>query len=254
MSLPEVIFSAGSGSDRYYPGYLYFNWADLEGATTPLFVGASCATGDFAASENPAIGIPLSEKLLASDIWGPIAWVGPTAGTWQDGNEEVAQRVASELFTSTSRPMAESWLEAIRAVISENLGGALDRIAQTARSYVFLGDPLSRLKHSAATPTDVVDDSDRIASLRLVQNSPNPFNPMTRITFGTTRHGRVSLRVYDVRGQLVRTLVDRDLPPGLHEAEWRGEDACGKPVVSGVYLYRLVAEGSSVTRKLTLVK
>ena len=88
----------------------------------------------------------------------------------------------------------------------------------------------------------------------LEQNVPNPFNPTTTISFGLARGGVVSLRVYDVAGKLVRTLVDGARPAGHHQEEWDGRDGKGTAVSSGVYFYRLTTPGFDETRKMVLLK
>jgi hypothetical protein len=86
-------------------------------------------------------------------------------------------------------------------------------------------------------------------------NVPNPFNPVTTIEFDLARDGHVSLRVYDVAGRLVRTLVDEKLATGAgHEAAWNGLDDAGSRVSSGVYFYRLVTADAAETRKMVLMK
>jgi hypothetical protein len=92
------------------------------------------------------------------------------------------------------------------------------------------------------------------ARTALHPNVPNPFNPTTTIRFDLSRPGRVSLRLYDVAGRLVRTLVDADMPPGRHAVTWSGLDESGGPVSSGVYFYRLVAANTDMTRKMVLMK
>lgn len=88
----------------------------------------------------------------------------------------------------------------------------------------------------------------------LRQNTPNPFNPATTISFYLARPGPVTLTVYDVTGALVTTLVARSLGEGSHEVDWSGTDARGRRVGSGVYFYRLETRGETLTRKLTLLK
>ncbi len=83
----------------------------------------------------------------------------------------------------------------------------------------------------------------------LSQNYPNPFNPTTNISYRISDVGFVSLKVYDVLGRLVKTLVDKVEMPGDHEVQL---DASGLP--SGVYFYRLQAGNYSQSRKLLLVK
>jgi len=90
--------------------------------------------------------------------------------------------------------------------------------------------------------------------LKLHQNQPNPFNPMTTIRFDVPVGGRVRLEVYDVRGKLVRSLVDADLPLGSHEAVWDGKDASGRAMASGSYFARLHAGGKQLIMRMALVR
>ncbi len=96
---------------------------------------------------------------------------------------------------------------------------------------------------------------------RLGQNYPNPFNPVTLIPYavgGAASGGPaqgVTLRIYDIAGRLVSTLVDEQKAPGIYEAQWHGTSSAGTAVASGVYFYRLTIGGKSVeTRKLVLLK
>lgn len=89
----------------------------------------------------------------------------------------------------------------------------------------------------------------------LLGNHPNPFNPMTEIRFtvgATAAHAR--LRVYDMRGRLVRTLLDEVVAPGVATAVWRGRDDRGENVASGLYFFNLVVGDEVFTRKMTLLK
>lgn len=89
----------------------------------------------------------------------------------------------------------------------------------------------------------------------LFQNFPNPFNPRTTIRYQIVEDGaRVSLRVYDVRGRLVRTLVDDAQSAGVRTIEWDGTNDAGAKVASGIYLYRLTAPGFREVRKMILLK
>ncbi len=92
------------------------------------------------------------------------------------------------------------------------------------------------------------------ASFTLYPNYPNPFNPATTIRFDLNRSAKVSLKIYNVLGQEVRTLVSGQMPPGVHSVTWDGKDQRGQNVSSGVYLYRLETGGFSKTLKLTLLK
>lgn len=88
----------------------------------------------------------------------------------------------------------------------------------------------------------------------LAAAAPNPFNPATELKFTLATAGRASLRIYDQRGRLVRTLVDEALAPGAHRATWDGRDGAGRTAAAGVYLAELRAGEVRQMRKLTLVK
>jgi hypothetical protein len=105
-------------------------------------------------------------------------------------------------------------------------------------------------------PPPIVDAGDaRVLRNRLAQNVPNPFNPSTVIEFTVKERAPVTLRVYNVRGQLVKTLVNDTRAPGItHRVEWNGRNDAGQEVASGVYFYRLVTKGFTKTRKMVVLK
>ncbi|UCG51503.1 MAG: choice-of-anchor D domain-containing protein [Candidatus Latescibacterota bacterium] len=88
----------------------------------------------------------------------------------------------------------------------------------------------------------------------LYQNHPNPFNPVTTIRYELPERSHVRLAVYNVRGELVRVLVDRSRPAGRFEAHWNGSNSNGEPVASGVYFYKLTTKGFTQTKKMVLLK
>jgi Tol biopolymer transport system component len=90
-----------------------------------------------------------------------------------------------------------------------------------------------------------VNDTSLAAAVRLEQNSPNPFNPVTRIKFATSKQGNVALRVYNVRGELVKTIADQRFEAGMHQVTWDGRDSGGSHVASGVYYAKVSADGGS---------
>ena len=102
-----------------------------------------------------------------------------------------------------------------------------------------------------STATSVAPDAARLA---LGQNVPNPFNPATTIAFSLPRSGPVRLQVFDVRGRLVRTLLDETRDAGAHRVVWDGTDDQGVQAASGIYLYRMAADGQVLQNKMTLVK
>jgi len=110
-------------------------------------------------------------------------------------------------------------------------------------------------------PEDPEDPEEMPGAFRLGQNYPNPFNSTTTIPF--TVHGkqktvnspvRTTLKVYNIRGQLVRVLVDQEKFPGNYEVLWDGKNKHGNSVSSGVYFYQLKVGDITETKKLVLLK
>ena len=88
----------------------------------------------------------------------------------------------------------------------------------------------------------------------LYQNSPNPFNPETRINFDLKSDVQVSLEIYNMKGQKVKQLVNDQLSARQHSVVWDGEDSNNKRVSSGIYLYRLQTPTKILTKKMLLLK
>ena len=109
----------------------------------------------------------------------------------------------------------------------------------------------------STTPSGVMEKpgnlgGDNIYSLE--QNTPNPFKQLTIINYQLTRPGLATLKVYNVQGQLVKTLVNGTQPAGRHQAQWNGRDEGGRIISSGIYFARLEAEGRTITRTLQYIK
>ncbi len=102
--------------------------------------------------------------------------------------------------------------------------------------------------------TEIEDELAVLTAPRLDPVTPNPFNPMTTISYALPADGPVRLAVYDLSGRLVTVLADGESEAGPHVATWHGTDARGNEVGSGVYFLRLEAEGKAATRKMVLVK
>ena len=88
------------------------------------------------------------------------------------------------------------------------------------------------------------------SKLALHSSAPNPFRGTTQIRFDLPRPGKVSLRIFDVTGRLVRTLVDGEEPAGYRAVQWNGLDESGKRASAGVYFYSLQAEDRTFQKKM----
>ena len=91
-------------------------------------------------------------------------------------------------------------------------------------------------------------------NLGLYQNYPNPFNPQTTIHYNLPNSSQVFLRIYDIHGKKVITLVDERQTSGEKSVQWNGRDWSGQPVSSGVYIYRLQADNFLRSRKMMLLR
>jgi hypothetical protein len=92
------------------------------------------------------------------------------------------------------------------------------------------------------------------SGLRLLQNHPNPFNPMTTIVFTLPESMHVRLSVFDVGGTAIKTLLDGPMAGGFREVSWDGTDAHGNRVGSGIYFYRLTAGAKTISRKMVILR
>ena len=88
----------------------------------------------------------------------------------------------------------------------------------------------------------------------LYQNYPNPFNPRTTISFDLPEPGQVTLTIFNITGELVRTLIDKQLTAGVYKINWDGKNSQKLPLASGVYFYRLAAAKFSSVKKLIFLK
>ncbi len=88
----------------------------------------------------------------------------------------------------------------------------------------------------------------------LKQNYPNPFNPDTNIEFGLPQSGKVTLKIYNILGQEIRTLVNGDFEAGVHRVRWDARNQFGIHAASGIYIYRIQAGSFNEIRKMILIK
>jgi hypothetical protein len=112
------------------------------------------------------------------------------------------------------------------------------------RAYAHYGSVTGIAEVIELQPTEV----------RLEHNYPNPFNPSTTIQYSVASQGRIRLRVFDLVGREVSTLVDNVIAPGYYTVTWNGADGAGNPLPSGVYYYRLESSTGQLTRRMVLLK
>ncbi|MFH2054126.1 MAG: right-handed parallel beta-helix repeat-containing protein [bacterium] len=165
--------------------------------------------------------------------------------------------------------------EQMDATFLKNIGTELDvsvALLGTGKGFIGSGDLFTVSAESAIAFEDLAikarGTDNRELKVELVEatdtalprvfslnaNYPNPFNPMTKISFSLPESQSVRLMVYGVDGRLVKTLLSERRGAGQHEVVWMGRDDAGQQVASGVYFYRLDAGPYSQVRKMTLMK
>jgi len=133
---------------------------------------------------------------------------------------------------------------------------------ETAKSISVRLHPLGRfsgtvwmdLLEVTKVPVGVTQKDFQPASYNLFQNYPNPFNPSTVISYSIPKSSNVTLKIYDVLGREVKTLVSTEQVNGLHSIQWNGDNNYGSRVSSGIYLYRIEAGDFIQTKKMLLIK
>jgi sugar lactone lactonase YvrE len=126
-------------------------------------------------------------------------------------------------------------------------------IGLDALGNVFIADTFNhRIRVVVNQPTPV--GATPTGGVSLYANHPNPFSPSTTIEYSAEKATPVSLRVYNVEGKLVRTLVDGERRAGTRAVSWDGRDDSGRAVSSGVYFYRIDSGRVSQTRRMVLLK
>jgi glucose/arabinose dehydrogenase len=148
-------------------------------------------------------------------------------------------------------------------LLDTNLNIASFGIDRNLELYICAFD--GRIYRFRPTATAVDDSGNIPKSAQLAQNYPNPFgndavsratgNPATTIEYALAQNAPVELRIYNLRGQLVRTLVNREQNAGKQIMRWDGRDDAGQTLPSGTYLYQLkIGSELAATRRLMLVK
>lgn len=230
-----IYFAAGG--PYFYPPFSYsgaIQWYQMLRGFPPTPQGPP----DPPRHINPATGQPTSFWLSGD----------PVAGTgWRDGTLN-APGDRQIVLSSGPFSLAVGDSQEIVVALVAGLGGSNINSITVLRSNVTFAqtfhDSLSGLL------TSVDGDLPELPGLFLLHpNYPNPFNPSTRISYQIPRASFVILKVYDVLGREVATLVNQELNPGIYEVSW---NAVGFP--SGVYFCRLAAGDYVETRKLVLLK
>lgn len=129
-----------------------------------------------------------------------------------------------------------------------------DSIENVARRDSFLLRADALILEQAGNVVSVEDPTLVPVEYSLSQNFPNPFNPTTQIRFTLPKISNVSLKIYDILGREVATLLQGEQPAGVYTLEWNGRNSANSKVASGIYIYRLVAGKFVQSKKMMMLK
>jgi len=257
----KELIEDGDDTLGFYTDWLAVEY--LENSVGPVLVDSLPGLQDFAGGfdfmtydDRQCILRGACPELLYFDV------IQPNPGV--DGAELVAEYVKADL---TTRPAGVAYTDT-SGYQAVTLGFGME----------FMSDALLPTGHYASGASDRVDLMANIMEYfqkaptgpgtgtpdastfvnRLAQARPNPFNPRTTIAYSIAGPGHVTLRVYDLAGRVVRTLVNRDVEPGEHKVVWDGTTDTGRRAASAVYFAKMEIAGDSgafrAARKLVLLK
>ena len=149
--------------------------------------------------------------------------------------------------------MAYSYLRLVETNARE-LPRRAQRTPRTFESYLEILDEINEMIFEyidRMDPRDIPSEDDGIV---IISAHPNPFNPITTISFTLPTTIQVTLNVYNIRGQRVKTLVNDTLNSGYHSVVWSGLNDSGHTVSSGIYFYRITAGEFTATRRIVMLK
>jgi hypothetical protein len=220
--------------------------------------------------DHKTIGLPISPLVIGSTGGAFDNPTGPDTLTSYGGCNkinkfDVLQQTGASVVQSTydGNPLWPSSL----SQTTPNSAASTATVLLEGFGFHYIRDDAARgvpdrvihMQHAIEFLGNVVDDPTGVDPMgytySLSQNYPNPFNPTTSISYTVKNHTNVSLKVYNVAGQLTRTLVNDMKTPGqVHTATWDGRNDAGQSVSSGVYFYKLVAGDFVQTKKMVLLK
>jgi hypothetical protein len=248
----HLVYACGTRSNmislvQFFDKYYEFSVDQLaQNYCYPIVLGTCCGLGDH-------VYDPLGyDDDLVTDFQktpgkGSVAWLAFTENSQQWLDYVIAREFVERIDMDGTKSLGQIWLEVVQDV-SDQYPEALPFI----QMWSLFGDPTLCMTWTDV-PVDVDDEAER-SEMSMTPAYPNPFSATCSVSYSTRSAGLVELRIYDVSGRLVRTIVESDVPPGAHAAQWDGCDEQGHRAASGVYFCGLKTPEGSVTRKLVVLR
>ena len=242
------IFAYG---DTTYAYRYYNNDNTWSTADSVLVTAPDSATGDFSLEVGGSIsghvygegGVPLSDAAVIAHCFFDLWPVYKFTETSADGSYKIGGLHTGKYPVMALIECDQMWYN------NKPIWSTPDSVLVT------MPDNTPNINFNFPTAVEDEDEiTQRPSEFELHQNYPNPFNPGTQIEYTLKKTGHVTLHIYNVLGEKVKTLLDQDQPAGFYQINWDGKNDNGKPVSSGIYLYKLEVNGFSEARKMLLLK
>lgn len=240
---PDFTFTANNG--------ITYKLSDLRGKVVYLFFfGSTCSTcRQNGPSTQTNIVDPIQNDsrfiALGIDTWnGSLSAVQTFAG--QTGIKYPLLLNGSSVLTSYATTYDRSLVVDAQGILrykgTTNVANDQTTVKNTINTHL-------------ATATSNENAPSRPEKAQLLQNYPNPFNPQTTIPFFLNRSGFVSISIFDMLGEKIASLENRNFAPGTHSAVWNAAAGNGINISSGIYFYQLSVDGVTIDRrKMSLMK
>jgi hypothetical protein len=260
-----ITIQPGAAYGAYYQNG---SWHTVTGTTEQIIFNITFAKGKGSeeipivlGEQDPTLPVELSSftAVLTSDMYVLIKWIAESETNHSGYNIlraekkdlATAQRINAQIidegveagtqisysytdFEAYTNMVYYYWLESV----------SLDGVSSYyGPSIVTIGDP-----NQEPRPPEV------LMATKLLNAYPNPFNPNTNIRYSLKDAGKVRIDIYNMKGQVIQTLTAEHNIPGFYQLAWDGCDANGKPVASGIYMYRMTSGNYSSAKKMVLAK
>jgi len=234
----EKDISQATGQDRAWVDNIIFPPAASSGGVTPPVALATIDDIDFGAVE---VSTRVSTNFSIANLGGSALIGSITTPAHYSFNNSTRLNVSPY-----------SVLECVVSFSADEPGTYQGVISITTNDP---NQPLISIPVNAVVQPSADDDNTIIPTLtQLRSNYPNPFNPSTTIAFDVAKDTHVSIEVFNIKGQKVKEVVSGSYRAGRHSVVWNGDDAAGRAVGSGIYFYRMTAQGYTSVQKMLLMK
>lgn len=212
-------------------GYNYV-WS-LAVTTNGVLYAGTYGSGVYRSIDNGASWSQVNNGLLGQFIYSIIVDAGNNVyvSSWENG-----------VFVSSNG--GDSWMNS-----GMSGRGVSSLLLNPASNVLFAGTSDGKIYSNNNPFTDVKMTKEIPATFKLEQNYPNPFNPSTKIEFSVAKREMVSVKIYNIIGQVVKTLINQELEAGKYSVTFDANE-----LASGIYIYRLTSNSANITRKMILQK